>query len=296
MVSNVSISKEKINIHTSFDTSLISPINCGGIALNLVFPQSVEDLRLAVKYANERKLKLTVLGSLTNTLILAPIIEGLTIVTTKLKGIKIEQNTLVSFAGESINKIVNTSIENNLSGLESLAGLPGSLGGALFGNAGAFGSSISDYLESIDIMLEDGSIIKLKNSKELFSYRKSNLQQGAIIISATFSLNKCEDRRLLLNKKNEVLKIRKELGHFDHKSLGCVFKNPNGKSAGLLIDSLGLKGLKFNSAEVSNKHGNFITFTDKPNSEDYIKLALLIKERIKAKTGIDLEFEIQIIN
>ena len=108
MVSNVSISKEKINIHTSFDTSLISPINCGGIALNLVFPQSVEDLRLAVKYANERKLKLTVLGSLTNTLILAPIIEGLTIVTTKLKGIKIEQNTLVSFAGESINKIVST--------------------------------------------------------------------------------------------------------------------------------------------------------------------------------------------
>ncbi len=296
MVSNVSISKEKINIHTSFDTSLISPINCGGIALNLVFPQSVEDLRLAVKYANERKLKLTVLGRLTNTLILAPIIEGLTIVTTKLKGIKIEQNTLVSFAGESINKIVNTSIENNLSGLESLAGLPGSLGGALFGNAGAFGSSISDYLESIDIMLEDGSIIKLKNSKELFSYRKSNLQQGAIIVSATFSLNKCEDRRLLLNKKNEVLKIRKELGHFDHKSLGCVFKNPNGKSAGLLIDSLGLKGLKFNSAEVSNKHGNFITFTDKPNSEDYIKLALLIKERVKAKTGIDLEFEIQIIN
>lgn len=296
MVSNVSISKEKINIHTSFDTSLISPINCGGIALNLVFPQSVEELRLAVKYANERKLKLTVLGRLTNTLILAPIIEGLTIVTTKLKGIKIEQNTLVSFAGESINKIVNTSIENNLSGLESLAGLPGSLGGALFGNAGAFGSSISDYLESIDIMLEDGSIIKLKNSKELFSYRKSNLQQGAIIVSATFSLNKCEDRRLLLNKKNEVLKIRKELGHFDHKSLGCVFKNPNGKSAGLLIDSLGLKGLKFNSAEVSNKHGNFITFTDKPNSEDYIKLALLIKERVKAKTGIDLEFEIQIIN
>lgn len=296
MVSNVSISKEKINIHTSFDTSLISPINCGGIALNLVFPQSVEELRLAVKYANERKLKLTVLGRLTNTLILAPIIEGLTIVTTKLKGIKIEQNTLVSFAGESINKIVNTSIENNLSGLESLAGLPGSLGGALFGNAGAFGSSISDYLESIDIMLEDGSIIKLKNSKELFSYRKSNLQQGAIIVSATFSLNKCEDRRLLLNKKNEVLKIRKELGHFDHKSLGCVFKNPNSKSAGLLIDSLGLKGLKFNSAEVSNKHGNFITFTDKPNSEDYIKLALLIKERVKAKTGIDLEFEIQIIN
>ncbi len=264
--------------------------------MNLVFPQSEEELRLAVKYAKDRKLKLTVLGSLTNTLILAPIIEGLTIVTTKLKGIKIVQNTLISYSGESINKIVNTSIENNLSGLESLAGLPGSLGGAIFGNAGAFGSAISDYLKSIKIMLEDGSIIEIQNSKELFSYRASHLPQGAIIVSATFSLNKCEDKQILDNKKNEVLNKRKTLGQFDQKSLGCVFKNPKDKSAGLLIDSLGLKGFKLNSAEVSSKHGNFISFCDKPKAEDYIKLALLVKQRVKAETGIDLEFEIQIIN
>ena len=156
MVSNVSIIEEKINILTDYDISLISPIRCGGKAKFITFPNSIEQIQQALLFAKSNNLKTYILGGLTNTIVCDSGINDLAICTTRLKGITIEKNIVTAICGESLSNVINFSINNNLSGLERLSGIPGTIGGAVKGNVGSYEKAISDVFSYADIILSNG--------------------------------------------------------------------------------------------------------------------------------------------
>lgn len=295
MVSNVSIIEEKINILTDYDISLISPIKCGGKAKYITFPNSIEQIQKALEFAKSRGLKTYILGGLTNTIVCDNGINGLAICTNRLKGITIENNIVNAICGESLSNVINFSINNNLSGLESLSGIPGTIGGAVKGNAGSYDRAISDVFYYADIILSNGEIKRIYNDEKLFSYRSSAFLKDCIIYSISLKLKEENDNKELIKQRDNYLKIRKEKGQYEKPSLGCVFKNLKGISAGSLIEKCGLKGTKINGSEVSINHANFICVNEKTTAKDYLTLSKLLKDKVKQEFNIDLEYEINIL-
>ena len=137
MVSNVSILEEKINIHTNYDITLLSPIKCGGKVKYITFPSTLDEVIESIKFSKQNDLKLFILGGLTNTLVLDSGLDGLAISTKNLKGITVKDDVISAKCGESLSHVIQSAINNNLSGLEPLSGIPGTIGGALKGNAGS---------------------------------------------------------------------------------------------------------------------------------------------------------------
>lgn len=295
MVSNVSIIEEKINILTDYDISLISPIRCGGKAKFITFPNSIEQIQQALLFAKSNNLKTYILGGLTNTIVCDNGINDLAICTTRLKGITIEKNIVTAICGESLSNVINFSINNNLSGLERLSGIPGTIGGAVKGNVGSYEKAISDVFSYADIIFSNGEIKRIYNDEKLFSYRSSAFLKDCIIYSISLNLKKENDNKELINQRDSYIKIRKEKGQYEKPSLGCIFKNPKNISAGLLIEKCGLKGMKINGSEVSTNHANFICVNEKTSAKDYLTLSKLMKDRVKQEFNIDLEYEINIL-
>ena len=295
MVFNVSILEEKINIHTDYDISLLSPIKCGGKAKYITFPTNIEETKSALKFAQENGLKTYILGGLTNTIVSDNGLDGLVISTKKLKGIKIENNLLTAACGESLSNVIDYSIKNNLSGLERLSGIPGSIGGAVKGNIGSYDRTISDLFYYAEILMPSGKLERIYKNDSLFSYRTSSFPKECIIYSITFALTEEKDNKHLISHRDSFVFKRKQKGQYDNPSLGCIFKNLNGISAGLLIEQCGLKGTKLNGSEISLNHGNFITIYDKTTTKDYLTLAKLMHDKVKQQFNVNLEYEINIL-
>ena len=295
MVSNVSILEEKINIHTNYDITLLSPIKCGGRVKYITFPSTLDEVIESIKFSKQNDLKLFILGGLTNTLVLDSGLDGLAISTKNLKGITVKDDVISAKCGESLSHVIQSAINNNLSGLEQLSGIPGTIGGALKGNAGSYNKAISDIFYSAEIVLPDLSIKKIYNSDDLFSYRASNLPKDSFIYSVSLRLNKVDDNKPLIKQREEYILKRKEVGQYDKPSLGCVFKNPTPLSAGLLIDKCGLKGLSYNGAAVSESHANFITVEKNTTANSYLTLVNKVREEVFKRFGITLDYEINIM-
>jgi len=194
-----------------------------------------------------------------------------------------------------INKLALTLINKGYKGLEWASGIPGTVGGSIYGNAGCYGSSISEVL--INATIYDGeNIIKLTNEELNFKYRYSLLKENKnyIILSCEFKIEKSNIEEL-----KEIVfdrtKKRIETQDLSHPSCGSVFRNPEGTSSWKLIDGVGLKGYNINGAMVSNKHANFIINNGNATGKDIIELIKLIKEEVKKKYNIDLVLEQEII-
>ena len=194
-----------------------------------------------------------------------------------------------------LNKLANDLVNMGYGGLDFAVGVPGSIGGSVYGNAGCFGSSISEVL--IDAKVFDGKKVIILNNEEFkFDYRYSLLKEkkNYIVLSARFKIHKCD-----LNELKEAVKERnnKRMTSQDltHPSNGSVFRNPEGYSAGKLIDDLGLKGYSVNDASVSMIHANFIINNGNATQEDIIKLIDHVKNRVKDEYGIELRLEQEII-
>ena len=190
--------------------------------------------------------------------------------------------------------MVRESIKRNLSGLESLIGVPGTLGGALVMNAGAFGGEISNYLKNVKIMNMKGKIKSYSPNDLNFAYRFSSFKKNEFIISAEFTLKK-EDPRLIHEKRDSANMGRKSNQPLKFRSAGSVFKNPKKFAAGYLIDKVGLKGTKIGDAEISKHHANFFINNGKASSSDILNLIKLAKEKVKKEFNINLELEIKLI-
>jgi len=185
------------------------------------------------------------------------------------------------------------ALRHSLSGLEFLYGVPGTVGGAARQNAGAFGHEAKDFIEEITFVSLDGT--ETLGAKDLrFSYRSLESKKDSFILSVTFSLTPLP-REEIEAKKREIIKARRDKGQFDYPSLGSFFKNPEGDSAGRIIDSLGLKGLSVGDAAVSEKHANIIVNKGHASAEDVIALSEKIKRDVQEKAGIELSEEVAIL-
>jgi UDP-N-acetylmuramate dehydrogenase len=205
-----------------------------------------------------------------------------------------ERSALFVEAGVSLPALIRFTAQKGYSGLEALAGIPGSMGGAVYMNAGSFGAEIKDVVESVAVMDLNGKITILKNDTLKFSYRSSNIPEDAVILSVNIALKK-DDPEAVAGRVREFLKKKKLTQPLGERSAGCVFKNPAGDSAGRLIDAAGCKGLKAGGAEVSALHANYFINRDKASCGDFVRLMEIVKKKVREHAGSTLEPEIKII-
>jgi UDP-N-acetylmuramate dehydrogenase len=237
-----------------------------------------------------------VIGASTNTLFAADELPG---VTFKLRNAQLDiaDGTVVAGAGTLMPKVAAESAKAGRAGLEFAAGVPGSIGGSVFGNAGAFGGEVKDSLISVDVLDERGERHTLTAEECRFSYRDSVFKRDLaawVIVRAAFK-TRPESPTTVRARLLEVQKHRRATQPVEQRSLGSTFKNPPGDSAGRLIDAAGLKGLRIGGAEISRKHANFIVNVDEATADDVLALMAEMRDRVFQRFGIELEPEIRII-
>ena len=287
-VKGILLEDESMTKHTSY--------GIGGKVTAYITPNDVNDLVDIIKIINKNKLKFYFVGSGSNLLVNDKKINAIIITPAKaLKFLKIKKNTINAESGVMLGRLVKEAIKHKLTGLESLVGVPGTLGGALMMNAGAWGSEISNYLVSVDVINTYGKIKTLYPQDIEFKYRHSSFKSSEFILSAKFKLSKAP--QVEIHKKKLIAsKGRITSQPLKFRSAGSVFKNPHYKlAAGLLIDKAGLKGTRFGGAEISKKHANFFINHGNAKATDIARLIKLSRKTIYEKFGIMLELELKTI-
>lgn len=267
----------------------------GGKADYLVIPKDYNELQEAITFFNNNKVEITIIGYGSNLIVRDGGIRGAVISLTSFNNLKILENKIIVGSGASLIKTAHIAMKNGLTGLEFASGIPGTVGGAVFMNAGAYGGEIKDVLESI-LVLDRNNGLRLKTVEELEpGYRKTNIEEnGEIILEATFRL-KNGDYYEIKNKVEELTKLRREKQPLDSPSCGSVFKRPPGLYAGKLIQDSGLQGYRVGGAVVSTKHANFILNDNNASATDYIKVIDHVRTTVYEKFGVWLELEVRII-
>lgn len=286
MVINKSVSLKE---YTSYKT--------GGKALYFADCKSNDDVSYALKFACDNNLKYEVIGGGSNLLISDKGYNGLIICTKNLNRyiLNTGKNILKCGAGIVLADLVLYACNHGLAGMESMAGIPGSTGGACKMNAGAFNQEIKDTLITVTFMNSDGSISTLKNHEIGFGYRKSQALKDKIVLEAEFLYKNDKTSEELLNIRKEILEKRKEKQPLHKPSCGSVFKRPEGNYAGTLIEKCGLKGYSIGGAVVSTKHANFILNENNATSSDIYNLIQHVIKEVHSQTGITLEPEVRLI-
>jgi UDP-N-acetylmuramate dehydrogenase len=266
----------------------------GGSVKYFFTAKTKKELIEAIKESKRMKIPIFILGGGSNLLVSDDGFKGLVI---KIQNFKLKNKGSKIFveAGVPLSKIVGESVKRGLSGLEWAGGIYGTVGGAIRGNAGAFGGEIKDVIEKVEIYdVKTDKIRIFESNKCFFKYRESifKKRKNLIILSAVFNLKNGEKNKIKKETKN-YLDYRKKNHPLDFPSAGSVFKNPVGKSAGELIEKCGLKGKIIGKAQISFKHSNFIINLGGAKSKDVISLINLAKEKVKEKFKIELEEEIK---
>ncbi|MBG0766111.1 UDP-N-acetylmuramate dehydrogenase [Sphaerochaeta halotolerans] len=300
MATNVSNRVEKINLDhlliENLELGSHSSIQCGGNAQWAAYPANFEELRFLITYARNNDLPLSILGGATNTLISDNGVEGLVILTNHLASRHVMGEMFCVRSGCPLEHAISQAIEDGLEGLEMLGGIPGSVGGAIYGNSGANGVQIGDLLYYVDYMTLDGKLHRMQIHHDEFSYRQSPFtgRDDLIIYEAGFRLKPTTQTSEIRKRKDTIKKHRKQKGLYDYPSLGSIFKNPAGKKAAALIDACALKGHTIGGASISPTHANIIINKEgKATSADVRALIEYIKTTVQKELHITLEEEIQ---
>lgn len=267
----------------------------GGPADWLAFPKNVEEVQTLVAYANDHQLPLTVLGNASNLIVRDGGIEGLTLILTRMNEISVTGNRVTAQAGAAYIETTIAARDHSLTGLEFAAGIPGSIGGAIFMNAGAYGGETKEVVESATVLLPDGTVKRLTNEELDFGYRHSSVQDNhGVVLDATFSLQP-GDHDEIAAKMDELNARRAAKQPLDLPSCGSVFKRPTGYFAGKLIHDAGLQGYTAGGAQVSTKHAGFIVNIDHGTANDYVAVIHHVQQTVKEKFGVSLQTEVRII-
>ena len=208
--------------------------------------------------------------------------------------LEFNQNRVEVGAGVSLPRLSKMAAVRGLSGVEFALGIPGSVGGALIMNAGAWGSSFGDLVERVQALTDEGEFVNLNRDDAQFSYRHSGLKTYFCVTGATLALTP-GDTEEVENLMQDLYKQKTTNQPFAEENAGCMFKNPPGHSAGKLIDECGLKGHRIGGAEVSKIHGNFILNLDDATAHDVLSLVRHIQDHVKRERGVDLEMEVQLL-
>ena len=289
MLTSVMTFDEPLAKHTTF--------GIGGPADCMVFPETREELSKLLKYAYQKKISAIFIGSGSNILVWDKGFDGIVISLRKsFKNLTIKRNSqIIVEAGVMLGTMVKQAMAAEIGGLESLIGVPGTVGGALIMNAGAFGSEISKYFEEAKTMTIEGDTKSYKKGEIEFSYRHSTFPKNEILLEATFQCKRGKPAEILKDRKvasdgrksNQPLKFR---------SAGSIFKNPSDSlAAGYLIDKTGLKGTERGGAAISEKHANFIVNMGDATAADVLYLIKLAKKYVAKKFHINLELEVKLI-
>jgi UDP-N-acetylmuramate dehydrogenase len=282
---------EPMSHHTS--------IGIGGKVEVFAEPEDVLSLKLVLNSALERNMKIYIMGAGTNLLVKDGAIEGLIISTKRLDRIEELRETsegpvLFVESGTHLASLISFAADKGYSGLEPLAGIPGTIGGAVYMNAGSFGREISELILSVSVMSHKGMINRLTKDELRFTYRGSSFPDDIIILSANLQLS--QDHAEVVKKRTaDVLNKKKATQPLNLPSAGCVFKNPSpAEPAGKLLDMAGCKGMKTGGAEVSKIHANYI-INHGGTSQDFLALVKMAQKKVQEKFNITLEPEIKII-
>lgn len=278
---------ESLKKHTTY--------GIGGPADLMIFPKSKQDLIKVIEIINENKIQLTILGSGSNVLVSDNGIRGAVIsLKNSLKKIEVDDNILYAECGTMLGKIVKHAVKNNLIGLENLNGVPGTLGGALIMNAGAWGGEISENLIHVEVINSKSEIQKIQKKDLNFSYRQSSFNKDDILLSAKFNLKKA-DKDIIKENFIEAQSGRKKSQPLNKRSAGSLFKNPKNNSAGKLLDEAGLKGFSIGDAKISEKHANFFINDGDATSKDMLMLIKKAHKEVKDKFNVNLSLEVKLM-
>lgn len=267
----------------------------GGPADILFFPASIAEVTAVINWTREEGYPLTILGNASNLIVRDGGIRGVTVILTELNQITVDKNRLIADSGAPIIEVSQVAYEAELTGLEFACGIPGSTGGAVYMNAGAYEGEVKDVIEKATILTLDGDIIEVSNENLEFSYRTSKLQSTHdIVLDVTFKL-KSGNPEKIKDRMDELTFLRTSKQPLEYPSCGSVFKRPTGHFTGKLIQDAGLQGLTWGGAQVSIKHAGFIVNIDNATATDYIELIEHIQEVILEKFDVELEREVRII-
>ena len=264
----------------------------GGNADYLVEISSKEELKTVISLANENKVPFMVVGKGSNLLISDLGIEGLVISISKMDKIEVSEDEIVAQAGANLSALCIKAMENELEGLEFAYGIPGSVGGALYMNAGAYGGEMSQVVISAEYIDFDGNFGEISIKDMQLGYRTSIFKTGKkIITSVKFKLKKGEKTKIK-ETMSDLLNRRKEKQPLEFPSAGSTFKRPTGYFAGALIEECNLKGFSCGGAKVSEKHAGFVINYNNATCNDVLNLVKNIKETVKKEKNVELETEI----
>lgn len=303
-----------LNIQEKVSLAPMTTFRIGGGAEYFVQVQSLEDLKEAIKWAQEKKLEFVFLGGGSNILFSDNGYRGL-VIQLKLSGIEIKGNEIMAEAGVPLIKLINSAAGEGLSGMEGLAGIPGTVGGAVRGNAGAYGSATGNSVKEVQCLdVKTGELKNFSKQDCGFDYRSSVFknEKNLVVVSAVFEFEK-KDKESVTGKTKETImsRISKELQ--GEKSAGSFFMNPvvedenlrkefekdrgvapkdDKLPAGWLIDQVNLRGKKMGGAMISEKHSNYLINTGDATAEDVIMLSSFVKQQVRDKTGVQLQEEV----
>lgn len=283
--------KEYGEVKEFVDLKKYNTYGIGGISKYLVMPEDIDDLSSLIKYLNKDGIPWYVLGGGSNVILPDEDFDGAIIKLDKLNRVVIDNDIIIAESGVSLGMFVNTLLDHGFVNYAHLMGIPGTLGGAIVGNAGAYNVSIFDYLISVSIIDADGNK-KILNKEDIkYDYRYTEFKgKNSIVVAASFK-GIYGDVALVREQIQLNLEKRRNTQPLEYKNAGSVFKNPPEYSAGYLIEHAGLKGLTVGGAKVSEKHANFIINYDNATSRDIIKLIGIIKNTVEDKFNIELNLE-----
>jgi UDP-N-acetylmuramate dehydrogenase len=283
---------EPMSRHTS--------MGVGGTADALVSPGNVEELRQIIACLKRFHIPFIPIGNGTNLIVKDGGYRGAIISMKGLRDITLterstEQISIYSGAGAALSEIVLLAAEHSLTGMEFCAGIPGSIGGAVKMNAGAYGSEIRNIIETVELMSSSEEIRQHKGDELNFEYRNLDLPADTMITGASFLLTR-ERKEQIQKRISEIISARKSKHPLEYRNAGSIFKNPGGKGpAGKIIDETGLKGTRIGGAKISEKHGNFIINLGDAKAADIIALIDVVQKKVKNERGVELETEVKII-
>ncbi len=271
----------------------LTTVGTGGPAAALLIPATVFALSETIRRLEREGIPYFTFGRGSNILVpdegvgkvAISLASGLTGVEFNGKGIRIE-------SGTTLPRAAVLAAASDLSGLEELAGIPGTIGGAVMMNAGAFGREIGELVQWVEVATADGGLTRVDRDELVFSYRSFSMPVEGVLVKVCLKLKK-GDRDVIFSRMRELNRERKEKQPWGEKTFGSVFKNPEGMSAGKLIDEAGLKGYTVGGACVSKKHGNFIVNLGNATTKDIVMLMEVMKDRVLRVHGVELEPEVR---
>lgn len=267
----------------------------GGPADILLEPSDEEQIIKSIEICKNNNIPYIVIGNGSNLLVRDGGIRGVIIKLSGLNFIKVDGNYITAGAGVALKEVSDVALENSLTGFEFASGIPGSVGGAVFMNAGAYDGEMKNIISSVTVLDKEGNIVTLEKDELEFGYRTSSVKtEGYIVISAQFELQ-LGDKVKIKNRIDELTQKREEKQPLEYASAGSTFKRPEGYFAGKLIQDAGLKGFTIGGAAVSQKHSGFVINTGNATAQDVLDVIKHVQDEVKNQFGVELKTEVRII-